>query len=580
MRRGYEMKTIFTYARLYKKSMVIAIFLMAVELIVELIQPIIMATIIDEGVVARDMPTIITWGGVLIGISLLAFAAGIASSYFASEVSQGVGFDLRRDLFSHVQMFSANQMQKFTASTLLTRITNDVTQVQAFLFTFMRIMLRAPLFIIGGIIMSFTVHVKLAFVLFLVVPILLVIMFWIMKKGISMFEKVQKRVDRVNGIIRETLLGIRLIKAYNQNRHEKQRFSTVNNRLKDENKKALRLMELTMPIVILVMNSSMVALLWFGSIEIGVGQAEPGEIVAILNYATRIMGSFGVFSFLLMSISRGRASASRIKEVLESEQGDITNSIPKQVEIKGDIDFREVTFSYPDANKETLKDITLSIHAGSMVGILGETGSGKSTLLHLIPRLYPITKGELMIDGESIDDWGNGIRRAVTLVPQEGYLFSGTIRENIAWGNEHVSMDRIIEAAKEANLHSFIMDLPHQYETLVGQRGVNLSGGQKQRLSIARALVVNPSILLLDDSTSALDARTEAEVLQTVKSRACTTLLVAQKISSVIDADQIIVMERGKIVATGNHRTLLDHNELYQRIYQSQMKEEGLKDVK
>ncbi|MDL4840172.1 ABC transporter ATP-binding protein [Aquibacillus rhizosphaerae] len=571
------MKKIFSYVKIYKKSAVLALILMGLELSVELIQPIIMSIIIDEGIVGQDFQTIIIWLSVLIGLTLLAFAAGIVSSFFAADVSQSVGHDLRRDLFSRVQDFSAVQMQKLTASSLLTRITGDVTQVQAFLFMFLRIMLRAPLFIIGGIIMAFTVHVQLATILVIIVPVLLLIVFWILTEGIKLFRRVQVRLDHLNSIIRENLLGIRLVKAYNRNNHEQLRFNKVNNHLMDDNKKALQLMELTMPIVMLGMNISLVLLLWFGFMEINIGSAQAGEVVAIINYATRIMASFGVFGFLLMNFSRGKASATRISEVLESKPSQVIPKTDSSIaNIEGHINFENITFSYSNMKRAALKDISVQINAGETVGILGETGSGKTTFLQLIPGLYKAKSGNLSIDNKPIKEWGRAIRDFVTLVPQEGFLFSGTIKENIAWGNEKAQFDDIVRAAKDANIHSYIMTLPDQYETRVGQRGVNLSGGQKQRLSIARALLANPTVLLLDDSTSALDANTEQRVLESIKSKSCTTVVVAQKISSVMDADKILVFDKGCIVASGNHQELIGNSPLYQKIYQSQMKEDGL----
>ncbi|WP_117168540.1 ABC transporter ATP-binding protein [Paraliobacillus sediminis] len=577
------MKRIFGYVSPYKFSMVIAIILMGVELAVELAQPIILGIIVDQGIEGRDSATILFWLAILLGLTLVAFAAGISSSYFAARVSQGVGHDLRKDLFQRSQQFSTLQMQTFTASSLLTRITNDVTQVQGFLFAFMRIMLRAPLFIIGGLIMSFTVHVQLATILVIVVPILLIIMFWILTKGIGMFQKVQKRLDKLNNVIRENLLGIKLVKAFNRNDHEQKRFKKENKKLMEDNKTALRFMELTMPIVMLGMNVGIMLLLWFGYIELRVGGAEQGEIVSILNYATRMSASFGVFGFLLMNYSRGKASASRINEVIETEPTDfVATEVTKHSnkEIVGGIRFEDVSFAYPNATKQTLHQMSIDIKAGDTVGILGETGSGKSTFLKLIPRLYPTSAGKLYIDEKWIDEWGPSVRDKITLVPQEGYLFTGTLRENIAWGNEQASMEEVIKVAKDATIHDFIMTLADQYDTQVGQRGVNLSGGQKQRISIARALIANPAILLLDDSTSALDANTEVRVLSAIKERQCTTIIVAQKISSVIDADKIIILEHGQVVATGSHQELLKNSKLYMKIYQSQINEEGLIDEK
>ncbi|WP_058308865.1 ABC transporter ATP-binding protein [Gracilibacillus massiliensis] len=572
------MKTIFKYADTYRKAMVIALTLMIVELIVELIQPILMAKIIDDGILSEDMSTIYIYGAILVGLTLLAFTAGIASSFFAAEVSQGVGHDLRRDMFRNVQMFSAMKIQQFATSTLLTRMTNDVTQVQNLLFAFMRIMLRAPLFIIFGIVMSFTLNIPLAFILLATIPLLMIVMFWLMIRGMRLFRQVQERIDQVNNVIRENLLAIKLVKAFHRMTFENNRFASINTTLKDKNKQALWVMEFVMPIVMLIMNIAMIGLLWLGYIQLDAGTAQAGEVVAVINYATRMLASFGVFSFLLMNVSRGRASAKRINDILDQPKDDIVNLNQNRKMLKGDVRFEKVSFQYPTIEHNVLKDISFDVRSGEKIGIIGETGSGKTTLLNLIPYLYYPSKGDIYIDGYPLKQLGNTVRHDVTLVPQEGFLFSGTIQENITWGNEHLAFDQVIKVAKEAQLHDFIMTLPNDYHTLIGQRGVNLSGGQKQRLSIARALADNPQILLLDDSTSALDATTESRVLRAIRYRRCTTFIVSQKISSVLDADQIIVLEKGNIAGIGKHKQLVESNSLYQKIWRSQQKEEVMLD--
>ncbi|SHM68413.1 ABC transporter ATP-binding protein [Gracilibacillus kekensis] len=566
------MKIIFKYADTYRKSMVIALLLMIVELIVELIQPILMAKIIDDGILSEDMSTIYVYGTILLGLTLIAFTAGIASSFFAAEVSQGVGHDLRRDMFRNVQMFSAMKIQQFATSSLLTRMTNDVTQVQNLLFAFMRIMLRAPLFIIFGIVMSFTLNIPLALILLATIPLLMVAMFWLMIRGMRLFRQVQERIDQVNNVIRENLLAIKLVKAFHRMAFENNRFASVNTTLKDKNKQALWVMEFVMPIVMLIMNLAMIGLLWLGYIQLDTGTAQAGEVVAVINYATRMLASFGVFSFLLMNVSRGRASAKRINDILDQSADDVVNHNQNREKIKGDVRLERVSFHYPKTEYNVLRDISFDVSSGERIGILGETGSGKTTLLNLIPYLFHPSAGTIYIDGRPIKQLGNTVRHDVTLVPQEGFLFSGTIQENIRWGNEHLSFEQVKKVAKDAQLHDFIMTLPNDYHTLIGQRGVNLSGGQKQRLSIARALADDPKILLLDDSTSALDATTEAQVLRAIGNRRCTTFVVSQKISSVLDADQIIVLEKGEIAGIGKHQQLVESNSLYQKIWRSQQK--------
>lgn len=566
------MKLIFRFIHPYHFAMGIALFFTITELALELYQPVIMAKIIDDGIVAGNQTVVYTWGGLLLGLSFFVFIGGIINSFYAAKVSQGVGSDIRRDLFLRIQEFAFHQFQKFPTSSLITRLTNDITQIQNFIYMALRIALRAPLFILGGLIMAYTVHVGLANILLITVPFLLLITLWLLHKGVIVFQRVQTKLDSVNRVIRENLLGIRLIKAYTRESFEEERFVKVNASLMDDNKKALRIMELTMPILMFGMNAAIIVMLWMGYIDLNSGDAKAGEIVAVINYATRIMFSFTVFSFLMMNYSRAKASSTRITEVLDEKTGNLVEENQTEMIIEGNIQFEHVSFRYQE--DIVLDDLSFSIRAGEMIGILGETGSGKSSLFQLIPRLYEATSGEIYIDGKRIGQFDlNNLRNQIGLVPQEAHLFTGTINENIRWGKDDASLEEIIQAAKAAEIHDFIMTLPEQYETLIGQRGVNFSGGQKQRLSIARALVRKPRILLLDDSTSALDARTEANILDTLKRQNCTILLIAQKISSVKDAEQILLLQDGKLIANGDHESLLKESRYYQDIYSSQAEE-------
>ncbi len=573
---GSAMKKLFKYIFPYKYATIIALALTGFELVVELIQPVLMAKIIDEGITNGDMNPVYLWGGILLLLSFIAFVAGIINSFYSSQVGQGVGYDLRRDLFEKIQQFAFKDFQEIPTSSLITRLTNDVTQIQNFLFMSLRIALRAPLFILGGMIMAFTVNVKLATILLISVPLLMVIVLTLIRKGVTLFQLVQKKLDTVNGIIQENLVGIRLIKAFTRGDHEQGRFEKVNKLLREDNKNALQIMEMTMPILMFGMNVAMVIILWFGSLQLDMGGAQPGEIVAVLNYGTKIMFAFTVFSFVMMNYSRAQASSGRLVEILEQETDAEQVKTPSTEKIiDGRVEFEHVSFRYPQSLKPTLNDISFTAEAGQRIGILGETGSGKTSLFQLIPRLFEATEGHITIDDEDITKYEKEeLRKQIGMVPQEAHLFTGTVKENIGWGKENATLDEIIEAAKKAEIHEFIMTLPHQYETMVGQRGVNLSGGQKQRLSIARAIVRQPSILLMDDSTSALDAKTEANILASIKEQACTTFIIAQKISSVIKADQILLLEEGRLVAKGTHEQLLKESDSYLRIYKSQMQKE------
>ncbi|MCM3165078.1 ABC transporter ATP-binding protein [Metabacillus litoralis] len=564
----------------YKIPMVVALLLMLAELTVELLQPLLMAKIIDDGILKEDYSVVTFWGAVMLALSFLAFASGIINSFYAAHVSQGFGFDIRKQLFVKVQSFTFEKLSKFPASSLITRMTNDITQLQNTLFMGLRIMLRAPLLVIGSVIMSFFVNTALATVFAFVIPFVIILLIWIMKKGSGLFKKVQAKLDAVNDVLRENLMGMRLIKAYVRRGHEIERFTKATDSLRNSTTKALRMIEMAMPILLLIMNIGIIYILWNGQVQVASGNVQVGEVVAIVNYGLRTTAALSMFSFIVMFLSRSRASASRVMEVLETDGGE-EESVGKQVLLQdGSIYFSHVSFVYPGTSERVLKDISFHVEAGDTVAVMGGTGSGKSSLFQLIPRLYEVDSGKILIDEVSAESMDiECLRNQIGLVPQEAVLFSGSVKDNIAWGKEHASYEEIIEAAKAAQIHETIIKLPNQYETKIGQKGVNLSGGQKQRLSVARAFVRRPKILLLDDSTSALDVKTEKKLLNALKNYTCTTLLITQKISTAQEADHILLLDEGKVVAYGHHHELLESSPLYQKIYRSQMMEE-VPDVK
>ncbi|WP_191566296.1 ABC transporter ATP-binding protein [Metabacillus idriensis] len=576
------MSKVFLLLKPYRLAMGVALALMLIELGVELLHPLIMAKIIDDGILKNDINVVIYWGSVMIGISIAAFAAGVTNSFYAAHVSQSFGFDARKNLFEKVQSFSFANFNLFPASSLITRMTNDVTQLQNTIFMSLRIMLRAPLLIVGGTIMALIVNTKLALILLVSIPLLLGFLFWMMKKGSSLFKAVQERLDSVNGVMQENLTGMRIIKAFLRRNFEVSRFTKANEELRDGTVTALRLMEIAMPLLLLVMNISMLAILWFGSINVNSGEAKVGEVVAIVNYALRISSVLSIFSFIIMAFSRAKASAGRIHDVLETEV-DLRDSIDAKessVIEKGDIEFKSVSFTYPGTETAVLKDLSFTAKAGETIALLGATGSGKSSIFNLIPRLYDVTEGAIFIDQKNLLAMKlESLRGQIGFVPQESLLFTGSIKENIAWGKEGASIDEIKEAAGNAQIHETIENLPNGYDTRVGQKGVNLSGGQKQRISIARALVRKPKILLLDDSTSALDLKTEAKLLKAIKAYDCTIFIITQKISTAMEASQILLLDEGEILANGSHDELMQKSLLYQRIYQSQFGEEALHNV-
>ncbi|WHY62840.1 ABC transporter ATP-binding protein [Cytobacillus firmus] len=574
------MAKVLAFLKPYRIAVAIALSLMLTELAVELIQPLLMAKIIDEGILQNDLQEILKWGGIMLAASFAAFAAGVINSFYAAHVSQSFGFDVRKSLYDKVQSFSFANFNLFPTSSLITRMTNDITQLQNTVFMSLRIMMRAPLLIIGGLIMAFVVDVKLALILSAVAPFLFLFLFWVMGKGGVLFKAVQEKLDSVNSVMQENLTGIRLIKAFVRRNHEVKRFTRTNEDLRDGTVKALRLMEVTMPVLLFIMNLSILGVLWFGSIQVNAGDVKVGEVVAIVNYATRITAAFSIFSWIIMAFSRARASANRVTEVLDTEV-DLTDRQESHdrkglTVSRGEIHFKDVSFKYPGTSEKVLDGISFIIHPGETVAIMGATGSGKTSLFQLIPRLYDVTRGKVEIDGRDVRELKmENLRRKIGFVPQEALLFTGSVKENISWGKEDAAMEEITEAAVNAQIHETIMKLPQGYETRVGQKGVNLSGGQKQRLSIARALVRKPKILLLDDSTSALDMKTEAKLLSSLKQYTCTTMIITQKISTAMEADRILLLEDGVLLAEGDHETLLKTSGLYKRIFQSQSGEEN-----
>ena len=568
--------SIFSFVKPYRIPIAAALSLMLVELAVELVQPLLMAKIIDEGIVARDLDTVIKLGAIMLGISFLAFASGITNSFIAAHAGQSFGYDLREKLFAKVQAFSFTNFSNFPSSSLITRITNDVTQLQNTFFMSLRIALRAPLLVIGGIIMAMLVNVKLSLAFVIIIPPLLIFLIWIMTKAAGLFKSVQKRLDKVNGVMRENLVGMRLIKAFARGGYEGTRFENANNNLKDKTIFALRVTEVTIPVLLLFMNLSVIAVLWFGKIQVQTGNVSVGEVVAIVNYAARITNAFSMFSWIIMVLSRARASAERVTDVL-NEEIDLEDTIESSKEYgisKGKIEFDKVSFQFPNTNIPILQNLSFSIDPGETVAVLGATGAGKTSLFQLIPRLYDVTSGEIRIDGRRIKDFKlKSLREGIGYVPQEAMLFTGSIKENLAWGKKNATDEEMVKAASDAQIHETIEKLPDRYNTLLGQKGVNLSGGQKQRLSIARALIKNPRILLLDDSTSALDLKTEAKLLDSITKYHCTTVIITQKISTAKEADKILLLEDGTLIGYGDHEYLLDHSALYQAIYESQFGE-------
>ncbi|WP_262174550.1 ABC transporter ATP-binding protein [Saccharococcus sp. Marseille-Q5394] len=576
------MKTVFSFAKPYKWPIFIALFLMLTELSVELIQPLLIKKIIDDGILAEDVSVIWTWGSFMMGLAFVAFLSGAINSFFAAHAAQSFAFDLRQALFRQVQSFSMATFLRFPTAGLITRMTSDVTMVQNVLFMSLRIMMRAPLLVIGSLVMAFFVNVKLALYLVIGAPVLLIFLFVMARKGVGYFSTVQHRLDRVNRVIQENLQAVRLIKAYLRGMYEASRFSKVAGALRKDTVKAMRMMELILPVLLFIMNVSLMAVLWFGAIEIGDGNAQVGELVAIVNYAMRMTGAFSMFAFIISALSRAKASSERMEEVLLADEDLEENTMESSSigSLEGDLRFDNVSFHYQGKPTPILDSVSFHVAPGEKLAIMGATGSGKSTLLNLIPRMFEATEGKIYVGGIEVKEWAlKDLRDTIGLVPQQSILFTGSILENLSWGDSDAEPDELIEAAMKAQIHESIDLFPQKYGTRVGQKGVNLSGGQKQRLSIARALVRKPSILILDDSTSALDVKTENALWEALKGEAATMLVVTQKVQTAKGADQILLLDEGKVVGYGTHADLMEQSALYRKIAESQSEEEVGADV-
>ena len=577
------MKFLSKYVQKYWKSFSIAVLFLTFEAISDLMQPTIMAKIIDEGVVNRDIHYVLKMGGVMLLITAVGAISASSRSIIASIVSQNFGTELRSDLFKKIQTLSFKNLDKFNRASLITRLTNDVTQVQVFVNGLMRVFVKSPLLAIGGLVMATRLNLHLSVVLAVVVPIVALLIILNLRLGFPLFSKVQQALDRVNSVMREYLSGVRVVKAFNRFDVEMGKFANANEHFKDQSVAAGRLMATFSPLIMLTVNLGIVVVLWMGGLGVESGDIRVGHIIAFTNYMTQILFSLMMISMVFNMFVRAKASAGRINEVFLQEDGFIKETkpvLPPHVQETGRIDFEDVTFSYEGTSGESiLKHIDLTILPGETVGIIGSTGSGKSTLVGLIPRFYDVTSGTIKVDGQDISSMDpKMLRDKIAIVPQKNILFTGTVAENIRWGKEDATDEEVKTAAVIAGADDFISASPEGYETTIGQGGVNFSGGQKQRISIARALVKKPSILILDDSTSAVDVATEAKIKAALKkyAKGLTCLLIAQRITSIIDADKIVVLDHGELVGVGTHRELLVDCRVYQEIYQSQMGKEVL----
>jgi len=567
------LKHILSFLKPYKLFVILAYSLTFIELTIELLLPLFLGKMINDGVVNQDINNIIMWGSIMIGMAFFAFISGILNSFYASHTSNNLGLDIRNKLYEKIQSFSFSILNQFPTSSLVTRFTNDIRQVQNTVFMGLRIMVRAPLMIIGSVIMALIINFKLASIFLIVVPISIFFILWVFKKAAIMFDTVQRKTDSVNLVMQENLMNMRLIKAFTRHTFERLRFSQVNEALSISMRRAFRFIDASMPIILFIMNLSLIFIIWFGSVQTVALESNIGDVVAIINYALRVTMSISMLTFIIMSFSRMKASSERLNDVLliDSDFHKNENLHNKNKIERGKIQFNNVSFNYPKANKPVLKDISFTVEPNERIAFMGATGSGKTSLFQLIPLLYKATKGNIKIDDISIDNFAiNELRQSIGYVPQNPLLFSGSIKDNLIWGKEDATDEEIMQACKDAQIHDLIMELPNQYNTYVSQQGVNLSGGQKQRLSIARALVRRPKILMLDDCTSALDLTTELNLFNAIDTDDCTTLLITQKVSTAKRFDRVILIDYGKIIANSTHEELLRTSTLYQKIVDSQ----------
>ena len=580
------MKQYKKYVIPYKSAFILGPIFMIVEVLGEIILPKLMSMIINYGcgqdvtVAAKGPAYIIGIGAAMIGTALLMMMGGVLGAYFAVKASVNFAGDLRRDVFAKVQKFSFANIEKFSTGSLVTRLTNDITNIQNVLSMGLRMLLRAPGMLIGGLIMAFLMNAKLALVFCVVIPVLIIALAFVMKTAFPRFDVMQTKIDGLNSRIQENITNQRVVKSFVRDDFEKETFDRANNELKDKTLRAMKVVILTMPIMTLAMNLTVMAVVWFGGQQILIGDMPVGNLTAFTTYVTQILMSLMMVSMIMIQGSRAMASSHRILEVLDTDidLNDDNASEKDRLVTSGEIEFKNVCFRYYKKHKKNvLQNINFTAKPGEVVGIIGSTGSGKSSLVQLIPRLYDCDEGEVLVDGVNVKEYSlNHLRDGVAMVLQKNTLFSGSIMENLRWGDEEATDEQVKEAAKAAQADGFVSEFADGYDRELGRGGVNVSGGQKQRLCIARALLKKPKILILDDSTSAVDTATEAQIRKSFSTtlKDTTKLIIAQRISSVEDADRILVMDEGQIVGQGTHKELLESCETYQEIYYSQRSKE------
>lgn len=574
------MRRIAKYLKPYLWQIAAVLALVFVQAMTDLQLPDYMSQIVNQGVLAGDTGAILATGLKMIGITLLGSVCTIASGYLASRVATAYARDLRAAVFDRVEQFSLTEFNKFSTASLITRSTNDVQQVMMVMIIFLRMIVMAPIMAVGGILKAVETNPSMTWIVAAAVACLFVLMGLLFTLGMPKMKIMQKLVDRLNLVTRENLTGMRVIRAFNTEPYEEQRLDKANRDLTKTSLFVNRLMTIMQPMMMLLMNATTVLIIWVGANAVGAGTMQVGDMMAFMQYAMQIMFSFLMVSMIFIMIPRASVSAGRIADVLETVPTITDPKAPKTTpQANGLVEFRDVTFAYPGAEAPALEHISFTAKPGQTTAIIGSTGSGKSTIVNLLPRFYDVTEGDILIDGVSVKQMSqHALREKIGFVPQKGVLFTGTIRSNIAYGAPGISEEEICEAADIAQATEFISKLPEGLDTPIAQGGTNVSGGQKQRLSIARALAKKPEIYVFDDSFSALDFKTDAALRAALKQNMgqATCLLVAQRISTVVEAEQIIVLEEGKIAGIGTHKELMQTCQVYREIALSQLSEEEL----
>lgn len=570
------------YRRLkpYALQLIAIIVLVFLQVLSDLYLPTIMSDIIDGGIMKQNVPYILHEGIFMLLISGGGAACAVLASFLSSKVALGLGQGLRSSVFEHVENFSLNEFDKFGSSTLITRTTNDIVQIQTVTITILMMILRAPIMCIGGVILAYSKDQKLTLLLLVSLPFVALIVGLVAKFVVPLFRQVQKKIDRINLVLSENLKGIRVIRAFNREKHEKKRFAEANDDLTNTYIKVNRILALLMPVMMMLMYLLMVGIIWFGAIRIDAGEMDLGALVAFLQYAMQIMFALVMMTMMFIMIPRGQAASDRLNEVLETEPSvhDLPDAHTADSE-RGFIEFDHVSFRYHGAEEPALKDISFRAKPGETTAIIGGTGSGKSTLVNLIPRFYDAESGRVLVDGVDVREIPQEqLRAKIGFVPQKAVLFTGSVADNLRYGRDDADEDELSHAAQVAQADGFISEMNEGFDTMLSEGGLNLSGGQKQRLAIARAIVRRPEIYVFDDSFSALDFKTDAKLRAALQKETndATVIIVAQRVGSVMNADRIVVLDEGTVAGVGTHRELLEKCEIYREIVSSQLSQEEM----